>query len=125
MELPDWLDRGWDELASTIPVDLEATAQACGALQRRRSIRSAADLLRLVLIYAFTLSLRTHRLVGRLPAAGGCEPSGCGQAGACDLQILGPLASGSPPSPGFYPRGTSSECKATGHSGRFGPFPAP
>jgi hypothetical protein len=57
-ELPIWLNEPWNELVETIPVDLEVTARSYKALQRRRDIRSAADLLRLVLIYALTLSLR-------------------------------------------------------------------
>ena len=61
-ELPIWLNESWNELVETIPVDLEATAQSCNALQRRRGIRSATDLLRMVLIYALTLSLRATAL---------------------------------------------------------------
>ena len=41
-------------------VDLEASARACGALRRRRQVRSAAGLLRLCLAYVLgRLSLRT------------------------------------------------------------------
>jgi hypothetical protein len=61
-ELPVWLNEPWNELVETIPVDLEVTARSYKALRRRRDIRSAADLLRLVLIYALTLSLRTTAL---------------------------------------------------------------
>ncbi len=56
------LKRDWDELVETIPDDLEASARAHGALLRRRGIQSAADLLRLILIYATLLSLRNTAL---------------------------------------------------------------
>ena len=46
------LDEDWAEALSTIPVDLEETAQAAGALRRRRQIKTASDLLRLVLAYS-------------------------------------------------------------------------
>jgi hypothetical protein len=61
-ELPVWLNEPWNELVETIPVDLEATARSYKALQRCRGICSADGLLRLVLIYALTLSLRVTAL---------------------------------------------------------------
>jgi hypothetical protein len=58
------LAQDWDELVKTIPDDLDASAQEHGALRRHREIKSAANLLRLVLIYATVLSLRTTALWG-------------------------------------------------------------
>ena len=46
------LDEEWERTLQTIPVDLEETAKETKALQRRREIKSAADLLRLVLAYS-------------------------------------------------------------------------
>lgn len=51
----EWLtgeQASWHELAGRLPQDLDASAKASGALIRRRGIRCAADLLRLVLAYA-------------------------------------------------------------------------
>jgi hypothetical protein len=45
-------DADWRQVVALIPVDLDATARADKALQRRRAIRSAEDLLRLILVYA-------------------------------------------------------------------------
>jgi hypothetical protein len=45
-------DADWRQVVALIPVDLEATARTSKALQRRRAIRSAEDLLRLILMYA-------------------------------------------------------------------------
>jgi hypothetical protein len=42
----------WQELAGRLPQDLAASAQASGALLRRREIRSASDLLRMAFAYA-------------------------------------------------------------------------
>jgi hypothetical protein len=42
----------WEHLLQMLPPDLEATARQTGAFQRPRQIRSASDLLRLVLMYA-------------------------------------------------------------------------
>ena len=41
----------WAEVLMTLPVDLEETARQTKALQRRREIKQAVDLLRLVLAY--------------------------------------------------------------------------
>ena len=46
------VDEDWAEALSTIPVDLEETAQATQALRRRREIKTAPDLLRMVLAYS-------------------------------------------------------------------------
>jgi len=62
--IPDFLTQDWDELVSTIPDDLEASAKEHGALRRHRGLKSAADLLRLILIYATVLSLLTTALWG-------------------------------------------------------------
>lgn len=43
---------GWGEVVGRIPVDLEATARAAGLMVRNREVRSASDLLRIVLAYA-------------------------------------------------------------------------
>lgn len=45
--------RDWEEVAQIIPDDLEATAVETGALVRRRGIRRALDLLRIIMVYAF------------------------------------------------------------------------
>lgn len=55
------LDAKWPKLVTGLPpsVDLEVSARSCGALQRRRSIRDAESLLRLVMSNAVGhLSLR-------------------------------------------------------------------
>src|SRR5579862_2905937 len=46
-------EQDWPAVVERIEraVDLEATARACGLLQRKRQVRSAADLLRLALAY--------------------------------------------------------------------------
>jgi len=56
------INKEWDELVETIPDDLEASAKEQGALQRRRGIKSAPDLLRLILMYATLPSLRNTAL---------------------------------------------------------------
>lgn len=58
------LTKDWSELVKAIPDDLEASAQTHKALQRRRGIKSGADLLRLILIYAIVLSLRLTAIWG-------------------------------------------------------------
>jgi hypothetical protein len=47
------LEAQWPDLVAAVSaaIDLEATARACGALVRRRAIRSAEMLLRLALAY--------------------------------------------------------------------------
>ncbi len=45
------VDEEWTEALRTIPVDLEETARDTKALQRRREMKQASDLLRLVLAY--------------------------------------------------------------------------
>jgi hypothetical protein len=52
------LTKEWPELVKTIPDDLETSAKEYQALRRRRGIKSGADLLRLILLYAIVLSLR-------------------------------------------------------------------
>jgi Transposase DDE domain len=47
-----WRDQEWARVRPHLPADLEASARASGALRRRREVRSAAALLRLVLAYA-------------------------------------------------------------------------
>lgn len=42
----------WEQVAALLPGDLAASAQATGALRRRRGVRSALVLLRIVLAYA-------------------------------------------------------------------------
>ena len=53
------LIKEWDELVESIPDDLEKSAREYGAIERCRKIKSAADLLRINLIYAVALSLLT------------------------------------------------------------------
>lgn len=45
------VEQEWECALQTIPVDLEETARQTQALQRRREIKSAAELLRLILAY--------------------------------------------------------------------------
>ena len=45
-------DADWQKVLSMMPMDLEATAEATKAIQRRREVRRAEDLLRIALIYA-------------------------------------------------------------------------
>lgn len=52
------LTKEWPELVKAIPDDLETSAKSYQALRRRRGIKSGADLLRLILLYAIVLSLR-------------------------------------------------------------------
>jgi Transposase DDE domain len=44
----------WPLLLSYLPADLETSAKACGALQRKRGVTSAQVLLRLAFAYAYT-----------------------------------------------------------------------
>src|SRR5512135_2608949 len=55
-ELPALVGRAadWEQVQRLVPLDLEASARASGAIRRRRQVRSAADLLRLVLAYVLT-----------------------------------------------------------------------
>src|SRR5215213_3791746 len=50
---PVSLDAQWPDLVAAVSaaIDLQATARSCGALVRRREIRSAEALLRLALAY--------------------------------------------------------------------------
>ncbi len=45
-------DAAWQRVLAGLPADLEVRARECRALVRRRAVRSAADLLRLLLVYA-------------------------------------------------------------------------
>ena len=56
------LTKEWEQLVAELPVDLESSVQQYQALCRRREIKSGADLLRLILIYALSLSLTTTTL---------------------------------------------------------------
>lgn len=58
------LTRDWQELVNAIPDDLDRSAKEYQALRRRRGIKSGADLLRLVLLYAIVLSLRQAAIWG-------------------------------------------------------------
>ncbi len=53
------LTKDWEELVKSIPDDLEVSAKEYSAMRRTRKIKSAADLLRIILIYATVLSLLT------------------------------------------------------------------
>src|SRR3972149_2697576 len=55
-------DDNWERAVKLVPVDLESTARSERALQRRRQVRSANALLRMVLAYA--LCDWSLRLVG-------------------------------------------------------------
>jgi hypothetical protein len=52
------LTKDWQEVVKVIPDDLDKSAKEHKALRRRRGIKSGADLLRLILLYAIVLSLR-------------------------------------------------------------------
>ncbi len=58
------LAQDWNEVVALIPDNLDASAAKYGALRRHRGFHSAADLLRVILIYATLLSLRTAALWG-------------------------------------------------------------
>jgi len=62
LRVPALVDQEWGQVLSLVPVDLEATARAEKAFQRRREVRSADDLLRLVL--AYSLCDWSLRLIG-------------------------------------------------------------
>src|SRR5512147_2028652 len=47
-------DADWEQVHRLVPRDLEQSARASGAIRRRRQVRFASDLLRLVLAYALT-----------------------------------------------------------------------
>lgn len=50
MKTPDLLSNlHWSQLLETLPADLEETAKRCGAFCRRRELKSASDLLRMIL----------------------------------------------------------------------------
>ena len=54
------LDRAWRDVLAWLPADLDALASSTGALQKRRAIRTGAQLLRIVFAYAvLDLSLRS------------------------------------------------------------------
>lgn len=42
----------WDELLKNVPIDIEASAKKLGAMTRKREIKNAADLLRIILTYS-------------------------------------------------------------------------
>ena len=52
------LRKDWQQLVEVIADDLDKSAKEHQALRRRRGIKSGADLLRLILLYAIVLSLR-------------------------------------------------------------------
>lgn len=54
----------WSDVVRSIADDLDASAKAHRALQRRRGIQSGATLLRLILTYALVLSLRLTAVWG-------------------------------------------------------------
>ena len=56
----DLLDRGWRDILVYLPRDIDALAVSTGAIQKRREIRTGAQLLRLAFGYAvLNLSLRS------------------------------------------------------------------
>src|SRR5262249_39651475 len=58
-KLKQALTKEWEQLVDEMPVDLESSAHQYQALCRRREIKSGADLLHLILLYALSLSLTT------------------------------------------------------------------
>lgn len=66
------LNQDWPQVLALLPADLEESARSAKALQRRREIRTAADLLRVILLYAVgDLSLRLTALWATLLGVGG------------------------------------------------------
>ncbi len=71
----------WEEIISRIPadIDLEKSAKEAGALQRRREIRRASELLQVILVYA--VCDWSLRLVGIW-----CEVMGIGSLSAVAIR---------------------------------------
>jgi IS4 transposase len=68
-------DREWRLLRRRLPPGLEESARACGALVRRREVKSAADLLRLAFVYGpGGLSLRETSAWAELVALAELSP---------------------------------------------------
>jgi DDE family transposase len=53
MDTQPSIEEEWPFLLTLLPDDLEASARELGALTRKREVKSAADLLRLALVYGF------------------------------------------------------------------------
>lgn len=53
MDTQPSIDEEWPFLLTLLPDDLETSARELGALTRKREVKSAADLLRLALVYGF------------------------------------------------------------------------
>src|SRR5437867_2031527 len=53
MDTQPSLEEEWPFLLTLLPDDLETSARELGALIRKREVKSAADLLRLALVYGF------------------------------------------------------------------------
>jgi hypothetical protein len=53
MDTQPSLEEEWPFLLTLLPADLETSARELGALTRKREVKSAADLLRLALVYGF------------------------------------------------------------------------
>lgn len=51
MDIYESLKNQWESIVSLLPVDLDRTAFGFGALLRKREVKSASDLLRLIMIY--------------------------------------------------------------------------
>jgi len=82
-----YLDSGWDDLLVWLPHDLDKIAAEVGSFQRRRAIRSVADLVRMALAYSVNdLSLRST-------AAWAAER---GIAKMSDVAVLGRLRAAGP-----------------------------
>src|SRR5260370_22382016 len=63
MDTQPSIEEEWPFLLTLLPDDLETSARELGALTRKREVRSAADLLRLALVYGFCgWSLRSTAL---------------------------------------------------------------
>ena len=79
METTPAITDDWPLLLTLLPADLEATAKAMGALQRKRGVPSAQALLRLAFAYAYAgLSLR----------AAATAAAGAGVAQLSDVALL-------------------------------------
>lgn len=53
MNVFKYLDDEWQQVVSLLPVNLDTSAFGCGALLRKRAVKSASDLLRLIFAYSW------------------------------------------------------------------------
>lgn len=53
MDVFKQLNNDWQQVVSMLPVDLDRSAFACGALLRKRAVKNGSDLLRLIVAYSW------------------------------------------------------------------------